>query len=464
MLGSRRSSAAAWVPFVVVVVFVGAAAHPAAKKVAPRPKAPTVADPDSSDFVATPARWPGFPMLPDGRFPIVAYSGPHAPQTTDFRYAELAQTGINVTLKMLDDPGTPAANQQRIQVAARHNVWSFILDNRLIAPGRAYTKGWRAEVESTVATYAREPNVLGYFLADEPTARDYLSFAAITQELAKRDPGRPGLVDFMGFPGPGIHYSGMSYSKYLRGFLDRAHPALFAVDSYPLRKGNDFPYYVTCWESVSTISRQTGTPFWPILLLSPYANLRVPSTSEMAWQAFIPMAYGARGIVWFTYWTPSPAATDFHDGPMTYDGRRTSAFGHLTDVNARVQALGQEMGRWEWLGTRQVGTLPYGCRAFAQANGLRVQSPIPLTVGFFKQMSGQPYALFVNRDYKRVANVKIFAADTLLRWTHAPGLYRPLDAAPEPGSKLVRNSLTVSPGDAELVRLPRGFDYLATQH
>jgi len=69
----------------------------------------------------------------------------------------------------------------------------------------------------------------------------------------------------------------------------------------------------------------------------------------------------------------------------------------------------------------------------------------------------------VNRDYKRVASVKIFAPDTLLRWTRAPGLYRALDAAPEPGSKLVRNSLTVSPGDAELVRLPRGFDYLATQ-
>src|SRR5262249_43157684 len=133
------------------------------------------------------------------------------------------------------------------------------------------------------------------------------------------------------------------------------------------------------------------------------------------------------------------------------------------EVNARLQGLGQEMGRWEWLGTRQIGTLPYGCRAFVQAERLRVQSAIPLTIGFFKQRSGQPHALVVNRDYQEGATVEIFAPDTLLRWTRAPGLYRPLEAVPEAGTKLIRNTLTLAPGDAELVRLPRSFDYLATQ-
>jgi hypothetical protein len=462
----NRSSARVALLASVLVLCLGATAHPPAKKTPSPPKTPALADPESSDIISVPpASWPGFPLLPDGRFPIATYAGPPPLQTTDFRYAELAQTGVNVCMEALLDPGLREPNLQRIRVASRHNIWSFALDNRLIIPGRAYATGWRADVDSVVAAYSNEPGMLGYFLADEPKLEHYASFAALNRQLARRDPIHPGYVNFMPFPGPGVfYYPRMPYTSYLRHYLDQARPGFFAVDSYPLHKSSDFPYYVTGWDSVAYVSRQTATPFWAILLLSPYADLRVANVSEMAWQAFVPMAYGARGIMWFMYWTPAPTdPLHFHDGAITYDGRRTATFGRLTDVNARIQALGQEIGRWEWLGTRHVGTIPYGCRGFVQAQKLRIQASGPLTVGFFKQMSGQAYALFVNRNYKRVCSVKIFAPDTLLRWTRAPGLYRGLEATPEAGSSLIRNSLSLAPGDAELVRLPRSFDYLATQ-
>src|SRR4029077_2986875 len=103
---------------------------------------------------------------------------------------------------------------------------------------------------------------------------------------------------------------------YLRRYIQQARPALFAVDSYPLLQGRDFPYYVTGWDSVARVSRETGVPFWAVLLSSPYLDHRIPTASEMAWQAHIPMAYGARGIVWFTYWTPKPTdPRHFHGGP-----------------------------------------------------------------------------------------------------------------------------------------------------
>ena len=428
-------------------------------------RAPAIAEPDSSAYPSPAAQWPGFPMLPDGRFPIAAYGGPLPAQTADFRYAEFVGAGFTINLKLTEDPGLVESNLQRLRVGSRVNLWTFVVDDRITVPARAYTPGWRAAVDSVVGTYEREKGLLGYLLADQPAYANFASVAAINQHLARRDPSHPGLVHLMGYPGPGRSYGHVPYSNYLHRYIDPARPALFAVDSYPLRQASDFPYYVTGWDSVSHVSRETGVPFWAVLLCSPYADYRVPTTSELAWQANIPMAYGARGIAWYTYWTPKPTdAQHFHDGPVTYDGRRTATYGRITDVNARVQALGQEMARWEWLGARHVGALPYGCRALVQTNGLRVQSSVPLAIGFFRQMSGQPYGLIVNRDYKRVASVKIFAPDTLLRWTRAPGLYRPLDAAPEPGSKLVRNNLTVSPGDAELVRLPRGFDYVATQH
>jgi len=368
---------------------LGLAAKTAPKRAGPNPaataewKAPALADPESaSAYAAPPAQWPGFPMLPDGRFPIAGYGGPIPAQTGDFRYAEFAAAGFTIDLKQTYDPGLVESNLQRLRVGLRHNLWTFVHDNRIIIPGRAYATGWRAEMDNLVATYEKEPGLLGYFLADEPEFKQYPNFAAINQHLARRDPTHPGFVDFMGFPGPGVFYGHVPYTTYLRRYIDQARPALFAVDSYPLHQKSDFPYYVTGWDSVAYVSRQTGVPFWAILLSSPYLDQRVATTSEMAWQAFLPMAYGARGIVWYQYWNPKPTESlHFHDAPITYDGRRTATYGRITDVNARIQALGQEMGRWEWLGTRHVGTLPYGCRAFVQANGLRVQSTTPLTTG-----------------------------------------------------------------------------------
>lgn len=441
---------------------LGAVSHPAPKRPAPKPR--VVADLESADsFPASPASWtPGFPMLPDGRFPIAAYAGPTPTQTTDFRYVEMQQAGINIVLKMLDDPGLPESNRQRIELGARHNTWSFVLDSLTSVPDRAYAPGWKAGVDTAAAFYWPQKGMLGHFLAEDPSPKSFASLAAINQRLAKKDPGHPGLVIFPDLSGPATKRGGMPYTTYLRRYIELARPAIIAVRSYPLGKTGDLATFVTTWDSVATVSRQMATPFWAVLCVTPFGNLRVPSASELAWQANLPIAYGARGIVWFTYWTPPPTNPGhYHDGPLTYDGHRTPTYGRLADVNAHVQALTQEIGTMQWQGVRHVGTVPPGCRAFRPTHPLRVESQTPVAIGFFRQMSGANFGLIVNRDYHKVANVRLFAPDTLLRWARAAGLYRTLDAKPSAGA--IENDLIVAPGDAELIRLPRSFDYLTTQ-
>jgi hypothetical protein len=407
-----------------------------------------------------PARWTGFPMLPDGRFPIAAYAGPTGMQSTEFRYVEMQQAGIDLTLKTLDESGSPESNGSRIAIGARHNIWSLVADKRTMVPDRAYSPGWKADLDSSVTTFHRRDGMLGYFLAEDPNPQDFASLAAINRRLSQLS--QSALAVFTDYPGQGLLRYGMPYTSYLRRYIEQAHPAMFAVRSYPLLKATDNAYYVTTWDSAAYVSRLTSTPFWGMLLLSPYKQYRVPTSAELSWQAFLPMAYGARGIVWFTYWTPSPTdPAHYHDGPITFDGHRTAAYGRLVDVNERIQLLGQEIGNMQWQGVRHLAPVPYGCRAFRPSEKLRVESKTPVAIGFFKQMSGATFGLFVNRDYKKVASVQIFAPDTLLRWTRASGLYRVLDAKPAEGA--IQNQLIVGPGDAELVRLPASFDYLTTQ-
>jgi hypothetical protein len=53
------------------------------------------------------------------------------------------------------------------------------------------------------------------------------------------------------------------------------------------------------------------------------------------------IAHDARGIVWFTYWTPNPTEAIYHwkGGAIEYDGTPSPRADTLAAVNARARAL-----------------------------------------------------------------------------------------------------------------------------
>ena len=417
-----------------------------------RPLAAPLADPAPADTQAVPvARWPDFPLLPDGRFPIGAWCAPPARQNTDARYAEYARAGFNVTFGMLEDPFLPAPSLARLEVSRRHHVYAVVRDKR-VDPDEAERPGWRAKVDSTVRAYSSQPALLGYFLADEPGLDIFPSLAALNRRFAQRDSRHPGYANLLGFPAPGPAYGAPFYTEFLRRYLRQVRPTFFTFDHYSLLEGSDAPYFITGLDSIGLVSRETGVPFWAILQLTPHLHFRKLTPAELAWQAYLAMAHGARGIVWFTYWTPNPAESfHYRDGPITYDGRRTAAYAAVAQLNPRLQALGKELSPFRSLGVRYTGPVPYGCKALADTPALRIQATAPLAVGFFRGPEARTYALLVNRDYRRTSLVRLSTRGSFGRWRRSTGYYRSV----RPGAVIM-----LEPGDAELVRLPKDYEYI----
>jgi hypothetical protein len=409
-----------------------------------------VADPDTA-YVA-PARWPGFPLLPDGRFPIAGWCAPPVGQTTDARYDEYARAGFTVVLPPLEDRYLARPNLERLDVAGRRGLYVIVRDLRL-HPGVALHPGWRAAADSVAATYSGHAALLGYFLADEPEPELFGALGAAVRRMAMRDPRHPVLVNLLGENSPGHDFQGRTYSSYLRYFLSTVQPAFYSLDNYVLMQdGADVPTFDSGWDSARTVGGEA--PFWAILLLTPHGRFRQPTEGEMAWQANLALAHGARGIIWFTYWTPNPAdPTRYRQGPIAYDGSRNPSYGAVTRVNAAVGTLGRELGPLRCVDVRHTGQPPRGGRRLdadpdaRAAFGVTGTSPGDLTLGLFADSAGRRHVLVVNRNYRKPVTARIVCRMGCERWTGAPGRYETAAAADRPVT------LPLEPGGAALLRL-----------
>ena len=76
----------------------------------------------------------------------------------------------------------------------------------------------------------------------------------------------------------------------------------------------------------------------------PYQGHRDPSLGELCWQAFTSLAFGARGLLWFTYWDdPDGAHYGYGNSvitrravPGTYKKHRRTFDGWTLRLTVRV--------------------------------------------------------------------------------------------------------------------------------
>jgi hypothetical protein len=427
----------------VAVVWSVCGGCSASREDAQRSAAQAAAEADPRSNEVPPARWPRFPLLPDGRFPIAAWVAPPVRETNDERYAEYAAAGFTVALFALEDRFEEASNRLRLEVAARHGIHVIPRDGR-VHPDEADLPGWRADIESLVVDYGAYPALLGYFLADEPARKTFRSLGILTRHFAARDSLHPTYVNLYGLSPSGHGYDGMPYSRWLESFLDEVRPSFFSIDHYTLLEERDSPQLSASLDSTAQVAVRRGVPFWSILQLTPHLKFRPLGESELRYQANLSLAHGARGIVWFTYWSPNPNEEyRYRSGPISYEGRRNPSYDLVARVNAEVQALGQEMSPLAWRETRHSGRLPMGGRGLSGAEWIRALAGADAAIGFFAGQGGRQYALVVNRDYRRQTEARIEASGPLERWTAKASTYVPM--GPEVTIKL-------QPGGTVLLR------------
>jgi hypothetical protein len=191
-------------------------------------------------------------------------------------------------------------------------------------------------------------------------------------------------------------------------------PKVISFDHYALFTDGMRPDYYENLEIVRRVSLRHNIPFWYVLLATPLGPdrepavgeprlagpYRDPTEGELRWQVYTSLAYGAQGLMYFTYFLPRPqSGIHFGDATIRHDGTRDRKYWIAKQINAEVKALGQTLLHLTSTNVYHVGS---GVQVPLGASGPPPGALVPsvsaghLVVGEFSNAEGARYVLLAN--------------------------------------------------------------------
>jgi hypothetical protein len=342
--------------------------------------------------------------------------GPPAEFMSFERYQEIKD--CNFTVAFAFQVGhTPERNKQMLDWCQRLGMKGIIYDSRMTTSigGSESTK---KALDEMVRDYADHPALLAYKITDEPHAGAFDGLAEINAHLKSRDPEHPGYINLLPtwarqIPHPEgkpeYSYLGTkSYEEYVRLFVQKVKPAWLCYDNYSMLKQGDRGDFHENLATVRKVAFENNLPFWNIVLVTQHGDYRVLTESELRFEAMQTMAFGARGLMWFTYWSPEGYDTGakWTHALIEQGGKRSPHYDMVKAINADVLAIGRELKT-----SKNVAVTQHG--GDKNASYVIGESPVKIEAGkvtlgtFHDAAAGTHLALVTNLDYKEPTTAKL---------------------------------------------------------
>ncbi|WP_329001681.1 hypothetical protein OHA18_01680 [Kribbella sp. NBC_00709] len=358
------------------------------------------------------------PLTGGPDFPIGLFWPPHPYASTAQRFAEIRTAGFDFIvsgnyagdgnifqyqLGLARDAGLKMLISDDIQIR-NMSRWFSISDTTTdflsVTPAEASALYVRAR-----DAYGPYSSLAGFNFYDEPGAGWFATLAkalAISRELA------PQLL-------PYINLLPSDDATYYRNFVDVVKPSLISFDRYPLlSEGREDENYFHNWAIVRDAALHGDIPAWTYIQTLAYNNHREPTAAELLWQVNISLAYGAKGIQYFTYWTPEAARGEgFGPALITVDGKRTPRYDAAKQINTTwLHQVGREVKPLvsESVVHANETPLPNGAVGFTPTNLVSAVSGNSVVVSTFRSRdaaSGDRWLLVANRSHSARARAVV---------------------------------------------------------
>ena len=326
-----------------------------------------------------------------------------------------------------------------------------------------------SDPEKVVNRLKHHPAVRLWHLKDEPNVTNFTHLSSIARRVkaADPDPSRPVYVNLNPI---GTVYANMmrymgttNYAEYLERAVDEIGLPFLSIDHYPCRvkpPSKEWPfimptgrwYVSTNWyenlEIAADICRRKKIPLSLFARCTSFTCVEydhpVPTASTLRLEVYTALAYGARSIQYFTYYSPSPEAKPlrFHDGCISVDGRRGLAYDRVKRMNRELHARAD--GRFtdaELVWAAHTGPLPAGTRKVAELPPfVRKCEAAGAQVSFLRR-PGEDIFMVVNRDPNEQMRLDV---------EFAPGVKRVLEDGQVADAAIYGNVYRLDPGYAEI--------------
>ena len=292
-------------------------------------------------------------------FIIVAYSSPPPEETTLERYKEMAESGIEYLATGGHGDYYAEQNLKAMDYAYEVGIGMIPWDIRTVS----YTANQEISIDTSglrgiIEDYKNHPALVGYQIMDEPYAHLFPELDTIFQFFRKADPDHEPIVNV----NPSYGWVGDDYGEYVRNYIKTVNPGLFSYDHYVFRY--DTVITEPWFDDLALVreeTRKAGIPYIVFIFCEGIKpSMKLPNRAEILWQVNTALAYGTRGIGWFTYWTPlhdhgwsvvNPAKTlgqeSHYNAMIDKNGNRTEMYDYAKETNQYLKKVGKNLLGWD---------------------------------------------------------------------------------------------------------------------
>ena len=240
----------------------------------------SVGSPPARPSAPTPNHHPTTPTTPtpttgwvQDRFVISFWVDPIVPAAQFAeRYAEVAAANFTV---VVDTYGATTTADLKAMIATADAHGLAVIGRACKPDSKQPSFHWPECVE------LQAPNLMGYFLVDEPAAgldhgrKDFGSVLNWSSQVRAHSPGALAMSNLLGNYAPPSYLNAPTYGDYISQYIEAVRPQLLCVDHYPFFEGHH-PAWANASEAgfrenmavLRDASIQNGIPFWVIFHVS----------------------------------------------------------------------------------------------------------------------------------------------------------------------------------------------------
>lgn len=318
------------------------------------------------------------------RFAIGFWVDPPAKEITNARYKEIADANFTFVLGVFG-PQNDKDIAKQIALCQKYGL-------------KAIVKGDFTKPE----TLPEGPAVWGYYLGDEPGVGSIPGIKAQVDAVRKHRPGKLAYLNLLPNYANGMQLGTPSYDDYIARYARETGFDVLCMDYYPqmtpTADGRDG--YCSNLEVMRKYSLEQHIPFWNFFNTMPFHPHHDPTESHIRWQIYTSLAYGAKGVLYFCYWTPPSGPGEFYRGGgiISEAGVRGPHYEHAKRINAGLKNLGPTLMKLTSIKVIRIKPTDDPAKALEGAPLKNLFRGGDYLIGIFKHADGRRAVLINNYD------------------------------------------------------------------
>ncbi len=257
-------------------------------------------------------------------------------------------------------------------------------------------------LDAAIDKYKDDPDLIGYYICDEPFPSGFQNIARVMQRIKEKDPARVSLVNLWPY-----FENEIGDDDYIEDFIQTTKAELLCADRYNFFTGWDendeylaelarirkhalqhhIPFYFIV-QAVGTQGTSVGTPGGG----DEYLEWRTPNRAEHRWLVYSALTYGVHGLIWF-HW-------DGQDWGVIQNPDREIIYPSLQSINAEISVLKEIMLHLTTTYVYQTKDVQAAMGAEPARYLINAADDADLLVGFFRDDGGnEDYFMLMNKSY-----------------------------------------------------------------